>query len=83
MPHLIVNIASLCIGISFIIISNIPHSLKFSWNGNFSNFVDKIFMDCRSIALNYIVGQNFHGYSKSTKIFTLEIFRLYGIGRKN
>ena len=47
--------------------------------------MDKIFVDCRSIALNYIytVRQNFQG-SKIHKIhkihenFTLEIFRQYG-----
>ena len=60
----------------------ILYSLKFSWNGKFSSFVDKIFMDCRSTALNYTVRKTkiFVGTPKSTKpmkIFILENFRLY------
>ena len=43
--------------------------------------MDKIIVDCRSTALNYTVGQNFVDTPKSAnskKIFTIEIFRLYG-----
>ena len=51
------------IKVCFNLIECIPYSLnfrglKFLWNGDFSNFVDKIF---GSIVLNYTVGQNFQG----------------------
>ena len=31
------------------------------WNGEFSSFVDKIFVDCRCTALYYTVEQSFQG----------------------